>query len=89
MLATKTDACREYACNFGIDHPEQAWILTDYDTWEHNPHYQGPAVPHPEDYHGEEDDRDELERERDYEAGRKGRHVVLPMVPTNPDEIPF
>jgi hypothetical protein len=47
-LETKTEACREYARNFGEDHPERPWNLTDYDTWEPNPWYRGPRVPHPE-----------------------------------------
>ena len=79
MLATKTDACREYAMNVGVERPEQAWILTDYDTWERNPHYHGPAVPHPE--------------ESDYEDG-DWRGVVLadevePIRPMDLSEIPF
>ncbi len=48
-LATETEACREYARNVGHERPEDAWILTDWDTWEPNPFYCGPAVPHPED----------------------------------------
>jgi hypothetical protein len=48
-MATPSEACREYAANYGADHPERAWILTDYDSWERNPHYHGPSVPHPED----------------------------------------
>lgn len=47
--ATPTEACREYARNVGMYHPERAWILTDYDTWEKNPFYSGPPVPYPED----------------------------------------
>ena len=47
-LATPSDACREYARNAGHDHPESPWILTPWDTWERNPAYQGPAVPHPD-----------------------------------------
>ena len=47
-LATPADACREYARNYGAEHADRAWILTDYDTWEKNPCYHGPAVPHPE-----------------------------------------
>jgi hypothetical protein len=46
---TTQDACREYARNYGADHPDKAWILTDWDTWESNPFYQGPPIPHPED----------------------------------------
>ena len=49
QLATRSDACKEYARNVGASNPSQAWILTDYDTWEPNPFYSGPKVPHPED----------------------------------------
>jgi len=42
------EAVREYALVVGAEHPEWAWILTDYDTWEPNPFYQGPPAPHPE-----------------------------------------
>jgi hypothetical protein len=47
--ATVSEACREYARNYGATRPERAWILTDFDTWEPNPSYSGPPVPHPED----------------------------------------
>lgn len=47
-LATMTDAAKEYARNVGRDNPDRAWILTDYDTWEANPFYTGPRVPHPD-----------------------------------------
>jgi hypothetical protein len=47
-VATPADACREYAYNWGMDNPDRAWVLTDYDVWMPNPHYQGPPVPHPE-----------------------------------------
>lgn len=53
-LATIDDACREYARNVGRERLEQAWILTDYDTWQRNPFYTGPAVRHPEDDYYEE-----------------------------------
>jgi len=34
--------------------PDQAWILSDFDTWEPNPHYNGPPNPrHPDDYEEE------------------------------------
>ena len=46
----------EYARNHGALSPEQAWIgMPDGATWERNPSYQGPPVPHPEDYYYEED----------------------------------
>jgi hypothetical protein len=47
-LATPSDARREYARNAGHDNPESPWILTPWDTWERNPAYQGPPVPHPD-----------------------------------------
>ena len=47
--ATPDDARREYAHNVGQMQPERAWVLTDWDTWERNPYYQGPPAPHPED----------------------------------------
>ncbi len=48
-LATEASADREYAANVGAQRPTSAWILSDRDVWYPNPHYQGPAVPHPED----------------------------------------
>lgn len=51
-MATPAEACKEYARNVGMDNPDQPWILTDWDTWEPNPCYSGPSVPHPEDDHG-------------------------------------
>ena len=47
-LATPQDACREQAYNEGYEDPSRAWILTWFDSWERNPFYVGPAVPHPE-----------------------------------------
>lgn len=56
--ATPGDAMREYARNVGHEdrHVESAWILTDYDVWVENPHYRGPAQPHPEDAIAMEED---------------------------------
>ena len=42
QLATMTDAVQEYAMWVGQDKPYTQWILSDYDTWERNPHYVGP-----------------------------------------------
>ena len=62
-LATPDDAIREFALNVGRDRAEQAWLLTDYDTWVRNPFYCGPAVRHPEDdYYEEEDEGDDVPR---------------------------
>lgn len=54
-LATPGEAVKEWAYNAGAAYPGDAWLLSDYDTWERNPHYRGPKVPHPED----DDDRDD------------------------------
>ena len=48
MLATMTDAVQEYAMWVGQDKPLTQWILSDYDSWEKNPHYIGPDQGHPE-----------------------------------------
>jgi hypothetical protein len=55
MLATWNDAFREFAWNYGMDHPDRAWLLHDNDVWLANPHYVGPPVPHPEDYDFEDE----------------------------------
>lgn len=48
-LATPGEAIAEFGFNAGMDHPDQAWLLHDWDVWVRNPHYAGPPVPHPED----------------------------------------
>lgn len=48
MLATRSDAVREYAYAVGHTRPLVQWILSDYDTWEPNPFYVGPDQGHPE-----------------------------------------
>jgi hypothetical protein len=47
---TISDACQEYAWNAGEDCPDRPWILTPWDSWVPNPHYQGDHGTHPEDY---------------------------------------
>ena len=50
-VATVTEALREWAWNVGA-YPRfiaRQWLLTDYDSWERNPHYTGPDQGHPED----------------------------------------
>ena len=45
-----SEALHQYAAAHGEDRPDQAWILSPFDTWESNPFYNGPAgAPHPED----------------------------------------
>ena len=43
-------ATRQYADAHGSVDTAAAWILTPFDSWERNPHYVGPAMPHPEDW---------------------------------------
>lgn len=43
---------RAYVAEVGATRPNSAWILSDFDTWEKNPYYEGPpclASNHPED----------------------------------------
>ena len=52
MQATMTEAVRQWAYSVGINRQASAYILSDYDTWETNPHYVGPPpCVHPEDDH--------------------------------------
>lgn len=44
------EAVMQWITEFGSEHPNQCWILSDYDTWHRNPYYTGPEVQHPEDY---------------------------------------
>ncbi len=46
--ATIPEAIREWAHNVGAEYPDRAWLNSNYDTWEKNPFYSGPPVPHPE-----------------------------------------
>jgi len=75
-LATDRDSCLEYARNAGMDNPDRAWINTPQDTWERNPFYHGPAVPHPE--------ADEYEYE-----GAEGRDTPQTYTVAEDGEIPF
>ncbi len=67
-IATYSEAAREYAYNAGMDDPKRAWILTPWDSWEPNPHYAGPKVPHPEADEGDWCDDGQGPRE-DFEVG--------------------
>lgn len=39
--ATISDAAREHTSWVGAEHPDTAWILSPYDIWERNPHWNG------------------------------------------------
>jgi hypothetical protein len=49
-LATMSESVMEWAANCGGDtcRIDRAWLLHDFDVWVANPHYTGPAQPHPE-----------------------------------------
>ena len=59
-LASDSEANREYARNAGAEDPTRAWILTPWDSWERNPSYHGPDVPHPEDDSGDYEGDDSM-----------------------------
>ena len=50
------EAVREWVWNVGQDRADQQWVLSNYDTWERNPHYTGPDQGHPEDEHYEDEE---------------------------------
>jgi hypothetical protein len=52
---TTAEAVREWAWVVGAERLDQQWLLSDYDTWERNPHYAGPDQRHPEDYDYDEE----------------------------------
>ena len=88
-IATNAEALREYAYNYGMDHPALAWILTDWDVWMPNPHYHGQKVPHPEDdYAAEPPGFDDPPEHRPPEwTGFDSQE--LDDNPTEDDECPF
>lgn len=49
MLATPSDAVREFQFNHGYTSPDVCWLVTPYDTIVRNPFYKGPDVPHPDE----------------------------------------
>ena len=49
-MATPSEAVAEFGYNAGMDYPDRAWLLHDFDVWVANPHYVGPPVPHPEEH---------------------------------------
>ena len=78
-LATPSEAYREMVRNMGEDRQQDEWLLTDFDTWERNPHYTGPRGPHPEDEAICESMQSELEnpKVRDCEQVQEAQAEVL------------
>lgn len=48
-MSVMSEAVRQWAWSVGQGRSDQQWLLSDYDTWECNPHYHGPDQRHPED----------------------------------------
>jgi hypothetical protein len=40
-MSFQQNAVRKWVSVAGFDFPEREWLLSDYDTWERNPHYTG------------------------------------------------
>jgi hypothetical protein len=74
--ATYTEAFAEFAYNGGADHSDRAWLLHDCDVWVRNPHYRGPAVPHPE-------------ADGDYCGAVAPRPRLGVNIPPSHDDLPF
>lgn len=81
---TASEWDRAEAYELGSLHPEHAWILTDRDVWHRNPFYQGPPVPHPDDY-----DFDTLEPVPGARMSPAPKPVAAPVPTDDPDDIPF
>jgi hypothetical protein len=73
MLATESDAIREWTSAVGCENRDRAWLLSNYDTWERNPYYVGAPVPHPDSEEWQEYAQSEVRALTDIE----------------PDECPF
>ena len=58
-MSFQEEAVSEWVWAYGSEHPDRAWILSDYDTWHKNPFYQGAERRHPEDYGFDDEDEDE------------------------------
>lgn len=83
-LATTSDAVREWAWNVGAypDNIGRQWLLSDYDSWERNPHYTGPNQGHPED-------PDDGEDEAPDDSMPIANTCYPAGVPDDDDDIPF
>lgn len=78
-VATMADACREYVSNIGEMDPDRAWIVSQYDTLEANPHYAGPIVPHPYDEEAEWLAKEALAEAGDPPAPHFGHDTAIPF----------
>lgn len=77
-----SSALREWAFNVGQDRLDRQWLLTDYDSWEKNPHYRGPDQGHPEQFSG-------LPYEAWYDGDPKDQFPEAPItLQSLPAEVP-
>ena len=64
--STLADWDRNEAAELGSAQKDVAWIVTGSDAVHQNPHYQGPAVPHPyeeeQEYYAQADDIEDQDR---------------------------
>jgi len=83
-------ALAQYADAHGSVDTTSAWILSPFDSWERNPHYVGPAQPHPEDDYADADvDEDAWTDELESQLySEEFGAYVLPARDAD-DEIPF
>ena len=76
------EAVAQWVWAYGSERPDQAWILSDYDTWHKNPFYTGPETRHPEDY-GFDDDEEDIPSQVSQEPDNR------PWVDVVDEDIPF
>jgi hypothetical protein len=90
--ATTSDAVREHVRWVGGEHPDSAWILSPFDTWEPNPLYRGArdgiADRHPEDERTDEEIRAAIEASKLRALGIDPQDPCL-VVPSADDDILF
>lgn len=85
--ATPSEAVAEFGRNAGMDNPDRAWLLHDWDVWVRNPFYSGPPVPHPEDDY-EPADEPAVDTDPAYRPGAFKSWAARTVEPEG-DEIPF
>lgn len=56
---TEQDRVDQYTSVYGAEKTDCQWILSPFDTWERNPHYNGPDQGHPEDDYYEDENAEE------------------------------
>jgi hypothetical protein len=90
-LASPSEAIAEFGRNAGMDNPDQAWLLHDWDVWVKNPFYSGPPVPHPEsDWEGPYDDAEEGVEAPGFDSpSRNDEYFKSSGAAEMDDDIPF